>query len=109
MKVRAETIGAGVLLLASLGYVLYGLRYPLGTLKAPGPGVFPLAIGVVAVALSLYELWEGIGEWRECVGAGRPVSGGPPSYCVDTFDERRPTLLIVALIVYLMVLQTVGF
>lgn len=109
MKVRAETIGAGVLLLVAIGYTVYGLRYPLGTLKAPGPGVFPLVIGLLAAVLALLELFEGIGDWRSCLRTGTPVSGGPPAYCVDTFDERRPAILVVALVVYLMVVQTVGF
>jgi hypothetical protein len=49
----AERVVALALLLLSGGYLAHALAYPVGTTVRPGPGFFPVAVGVFAVAVAL--------------------------------------------------------
>ena len=50
---RAHLILAVITGLLSLAYLGQGLTYPLGTLARPGPGIFPLFIGIMIFLGSL--------------------------------------------------------
>jgi putative tricarboxylic transport membrane protein len=109
MKARAEVIAAAAFLAASLGYLLYDTQYAIGTLASPGPAVFPLVVGVAAAALAAYELWEALAKWRACVVDGDAADTAALSECADSYDERRPAFLVLAMVGYLLLVETVGF
>ena len=83
---------AAVLAVVAILYLLLGRGYPLDTLAAPGPGIFPLAAGV---ALLLVAVWQ-------FVAAGRGRAEAPPR-------RRAPRLMAVVLVIYAAVLPTLGF
>ncbi len=55
---RDQWSAAGLAVLA-LGYLLAGRQYPLDTLATPGPGIFPLAVGLALLALAIWQLLAG--------------------------------------------------
>jgi hypothetical protein len=66
-----ERTVALALLLASGGYITYALQYPLGTNARPGPGFFPVAIGVFAAIVALG--WVSL-TMRRSVSMANPVA-----------------------------------
>lgn len=52
---------AGGILVAALGlaFVIPALNYPLGRLAAPGPGAFPMSLGLITVVLGLAIIVRG--------------------------------------------------
>src|SRR5688500_18058848 len=94
---RHDRWSAAGLAAVAVAYLLAGRAYPLDTLAAPGPGVFPLAAGVGLLALSL---------WQLATAARRPATSSPP----DTPPRARAPLLMAAvLIVYAAALPRLGF
>ena len=55
MATRDRWSALGLAALA-LAYLSAGRQYPLDTLAAPGPGVFPLAAGIALLAAALWML-----------------------------------------------------
>jgi hypothetical protein len=84
-------VGLGVVALA---YLHSARAYPLDTLAAPGPGVFPLAAGVTLLVLALWQLLTA----RPTVAATEPVG-----------SLRAPLLACVALVAYAAALPVLGF
>lgn len=50
-------VGAIGIVLAG-GYLIVALNMPLGTPKGPGPGVFPIGVGVAGIVISLLVVGE---------------------------------------------------
>jgi hypothetical protein len=93
---RRDRWSAVALAALAVAYLLIGRDYPLDTLAAPGPGVFPLATGVALLALSLYQL----------AAAGRRPAAVEPAEA----PRSRPALaMAAALIVYAAALPRLGF
>ena len=95
--VHRDRWSAGVLGLLAAAYLLAGREYPLDTLAAPGPGVFPLA---AAIALAVLAAWQ-------LVAAGRHPSA--PSAAAAASAQRAPLVLAVALVAYAAALPRLGF
>jgi putative tricarboxylic transport membrane protein len=53
---RSERIAYSVLSIMGVLVILTSLSYGLGTLRKPGPGVYPFCIGLLILPLSLYLL-----------------------------------------------------
>lgn len=108
MEPRKERTIAIVLLVVGGGYLAYSTRYPLDTWNNPGPGVFPLIVGVTFLLLSAWQLgltfrsrrtrFEGYEKERE--GAEVLVRGQA---------ETRPFLLILVFTIYLLLIKGIGF
>ncbi|HVE07380.1 MAG TPA: tripartite tricarboxylate transporter TctB family protein [Paraburkholderia sp.] len=53
-----DTLAGGLMLVVGLGAALQGMSYSMGTLAAPGPGLFPAALGVllmpIGIAIALF-------------------------------------------------------
>jgi hypothetical protein len=98
---RERGCAAGVGILA-LGYLLAGRQYPLDTLAAPGPGVFPLAAGLALLALAGWLF----------AAAGRGIAGddrtGPEARDPDRHG-RAPVIVVGALAAYAAALPIAGF
>jgi hypothetical protein len=56
--ISKDTLAGGLMLLVGLGAALQGMSYSMGTLAAPGPGLFPAALGVllmpIGIAIALF-------------------------------------------------------
>ncbi len=70
------------------------IRLGLGTLRAPGPGLFPFILGVLLACVSLPIIGGALraaefGEWR--------------------FKIMKPAIIVAAMLVYALVLNTFGF
>jgi hypothetical protein len=96
MARRDRWSAAGLGLLA-VAYLLVGREYPLDTLAAPGPGVFPLA---AAIALAVLAAWQ-------LVAAGRHPSA--PAAAAAASAQRAPLVMAVALVAYAAALPRLGF
>jgi hypothetical protein len=71
--ISKDTLAGGLMLLVGLGAALQGMSYSMGTLAAPGPGLFPAALGVllmpIGIAIALFgkraESQAGAAQQRE--------------------------------------------
>jgi hypothetical protein len=107
---RKDVLSGAVLLLIGGGYLVYGLRYPLNTLADPGPGVFPLGVGLFLVVLGAVQLIQSgrrflMGNAAE--PGNRPAAPAEPQK--QTRSERVPWIMVGILILYLSVVSWVGF
>jgi hypothetical protein len=93
---RRDRWCAASLAVIAAAYLVVNLRYPLDTLAAPGPGVFPLAAGVTLLLLA---------------GAQILVSARGPDRDAEVAGSRwRPPLLMVGLLaLYAAALGPLGF
>jgi putative tricarboxylic transport membrane protein len=64
-KKKADAITAIVLLAFSAYVIVESLRMKLHSEYGPGPGLFPLGLGVILAVLSLALLWDGINPRKE--------------------------------------------
>ena len=107
---RKDSLSSAVLLLLGGGYLWYALRYPLDTLDNPGPGVFPLAVGLLMVGLAALQLAQ---CGRALLTRSGATHGGPPTSPGSTPGqarvERAAWLMVGILVLYLLVVNWTGF
>ncbi|MGQ0543862.1 MAG: tripartite tricarboxylate transporter TctB family protein [Betaproteobacteria bacterium] len=72
---------AGTGLVCGLAYTAEALRYPVGSVQAPGPGLFPVAVGALLVGTSAVAA---LAAWH------RPSA---PPEALGPFAWRIPALL----------------
>jgi hypothetical protein len=91
---------AGLALLA-LGYLAANRRYPLDSLTAPGPGVFPLAVGLLLLLLAGIQAVRTVWRWvrREADAVPRGAPGEP----------RHPLLMVGLLAAFGAAIGVIGF
>ena len=89
--------GALGLLLAG-GYLIEGWSLKWGSLSAPGPGIFPLVVGVLFALVSLGVIVEALIA-KEPGAATFPT--GP--------DLRRLLIISAAFVAYVLLLNVLGF
>jgi hypothetical protein len=73
--------------------VLASLALPLGSVRAPGSGLFPLALGVLLAVLSLAQ---GVSVYRAQVRQVRAGAAPPPPPAKRLSEETRRVLLFSA-------------
>jgi putative tricarboxylic transport membrane protein len=95
---RDQWSAAGLAVLA-LGYLLAGRQYPLDTLATPGPGIFPLAVGLALLALAVWPLLAG----------GRRPAPAASGEADDVGITRAPLIMIAVLVLYAVSLPRLGF
>jgi putative tricarboxylic transport membrane protein len=93
---RRDRWSAAGLAAFAVAYLVVGRGYPLDTLAAPGPGVFPLAAGIGLLALSAWQL----------VAPGRRPPAPPPA---DPGRSRAPLVMAAMLVAYAAALPRLGF
>jgi hypothetical protein len=93
-----QALLAGLLLVIAGGYLWVASRMPMGSPALPGPGLFPMAVGVIVAALSLALLLQTARERVE----RRPVllPAGEP--------EKRVVGVWLAVAAYAGLVTTVG-
>ncbi len=104
---RRELTAGVVLLLVAGGYLALTLRYPLGAMADPGPGVFPLAVGLLLLALAVTQVVEArvaVRHRDRAAEAGAAPGGESPST-----PSRLPLAMVAALVVYLLTMPWLGF
>lgn len=94
MATRDRWSALGLAALA-LAYLAAGRQYPLDTLAAPGPGVFPLAAGLALLAAAVWML--------AAVGRAGADAGG------DVPTPAPPLALSAALVLFVAAVPFAGF
>jgi hypothetical protein len=100
---RGDLLSAIGLAVAALAYLAASRRYPLDTLAAPGPGVFPLAVGLLLLGLS-------IGQAVRALRARTPPAADPSED--EPAEERarfRVNALAALLVGYAAAIGPIGF
>jgi len=110
MSPRKDIASSVVLILFSVVFLIYTARYPLDSLESPGPAAFPLVLGGVLLILSLGQLI------RAFLSPGTTEEGrekGSVSGAMRTFfrgkGEAKVFILAFLLVIYLFVMQWLGF
>jgi putative tricarboxylic transport membrane protein len=96
---RRDRWSAAGLAVLALGYLLAGRQYPLDTLATPGPGIFPLAVGLALLALAIWQLLAG----------GRRLAPAAAGEADDVGISRAPLIMIAVLVLYAVSLPRLGF
>jgi hypothetical protein len=96
MRRSRDLVGAGALAGLAVAYLVANRAYPLDTLATPGPGVFPLAAGLLLLGLAA----------GQAVAAGR-ASHADPSAGGGAIS--RVVGLMAALVGYALAAGTLGF
>lgn len=81
--------------LAGFGVILESIRLRIGTPLNPQPGFFPFLSGVMLMGLSLIQIllaWQGQGKRSEGLG-----------------NIRRPACMVVGIMIYVLVLEPLGY
>jgi putative tricarboxylic transport membrane protein len=81
----------------AIAYLVAGRPYPLDTLAAPGPGVFPLAAGLALLVLAAWMFGA----------AGRESASG--SADADPRSRRTPLAIAAVLVLFAAALPALGF
>ena len=76
MAIRKEIVGSLVFILFGVGFLLYDLNYPLDQWANPGPGVFPLIVGVTLVILAAWQLLHALWKPNRQTGREKGRGGG---------------------------------
>lgn len=111
LRIRREIRASLVLAIFGVAYLAYAARYPLDTLANPGPGLFPLAVGGLVVALAAWQVFRAtraLKRARRGDGSGgeaEPAEGLPP----DAASEWKPSVMVAILVVYLVGVRWAGF
>ena len=95
MRKLGDVIGGLVLLCISAWAIIGGVKLHLGKVSEPQPGFFPFWGGVVLAVLSgilLFQAWSGRSKGAEAFGA-----------------IWRPMIMIIGLIAYVLLLNTLGY
>jgi putative tricarboxylic transport membrane protein len=107
MAVRKEIVGSLVPVLFGAGFLLYDTKYPLDNWANPGPAVFPFLVGLVLVILSV---------WQFVRASRKPKPSGSEAKILSVREffqtnkgEVKALLMIAVFIVYLAMVQWVGF
>lgn len=111
MTIRKEMASNLVLIILGAGFLLYTLKYPLDSWENPGPGVFPLAAGIVFTGLAGWQLFRGLRN-----------PGTPDDEEVIRIDiksikkflqknegEKKALSMIAVFVMYLLMVQWIGF
>lgn len=96
--------------LMGAGYLVYDTKYPLDSWNNPGPGVFPLIVGISFLLLSAWQLRRTFQSPRNATegseGHGRRLT---VKALLRGCAEARPFQLVVVFGVDLLLLKAVGF
>ena len=107
MAGRDLASAAGLAALA-IAYLVAGRAYPLDTLAAPGPGVFPLAVGVLLLGLAIGQGAAALRQTGRDPGSpAPPASTGPPTG--EPGASGRVLALTGVLVAYAVAAGLVGF
>lgn len=93
-----DTIGSIALLFIALSICIGAVRYPMGNLRAPGPGLLPLALGMILGFLSLVILSKSIHE-----------KGDVEKLLSITHGKVKVITIVIIVLVYGFLLERLGY
>lgn len=96
---KADAITAVVLLAFSAFIIVNSLAMPISSQYGPGPGMFPLGLGVILAILSVALLWDGI----------NPRVKDKPSKFQNKRGLISSALLIAGLVGYALLITSLGY
>lgn len=101
---------AGLMLAVGLVYEIMALNMPLGRLSYPGPGLFPMIIGILLIATALGCLLQEILS-KKRTGGGPSASPrlNPEPNTPQNRNVVKTYQLIALMVAYALALKTVGF
>ncbi len=101
---------AGLILAVGLVYEIMALNMPRGRLSYPGPGLFPMIIGIFLILTALGCLLQEVLP-RKKIGADSSASPLPNQDLAAQGDRKvdKTVRLMALMIVYTLVLKTLGF
>jgi putative tricarboxylic transport membrane protein len=109
MILRKEITSSFIFILLGAGYLVYNTKNPLDTLNNPGPGLFPLILGVMLTLLAIYQMIQALQKNRvkEYQGKVQPqsVQGALQSWK----NESGPLILAGAFAIYIILIPWMGF
>ncbi len=110
MVTPKEIASSLVFILLGVGYLAYNMSYSIDTWNNPGPGVFPLIVGGVLILLAVGQLIQTL---RKPGKQDDRKSAGFRFKSVRAFlsksGEIKPLILVGVLVIYLLLVQGVGF
>jgi len=102
-EARRDLLSAAGLAVVALVYLAAARGYPLDTLAAPGPGVFPLAVGFLLLGLAAGQALAAVRSRRGAV-APAPARGG-----AGGIASRRVAAMAAVLVGYAGAVGVLGF
>ncbi len=111
MPIRKEIASSIVLFLFGVGLLVYDLKYPLDTWANPGPGVFPLIVGVALVVLAARQAIRGLRKTksRETEEKPREGTGSLAEFFPNNRSETKALVMIGVFVIYLIMVKWAGF
>lgn len=111
MTIRKETASNLVLILFGAGFLFYALQYPLDSWENPGPGIFPLAAGIVFMGLAGWQLL------RVFRTQGQPDDEHRVRIDIKSIQkflqknegEKKVLLMVAVLVLFLLAVKWIGF
>jgi len=111
MTVRKEITSSIAVIVFGVVFLLYTARYPLDTWACPGPGVFPLIVGAMLVALATAQLTRALWKWKRLEEPETPGgrAGSVAQFFRDNPGEKTALAVILVSVLYLLGIQWLGF
>ena len=100
---------AGLMLAVGLVYGTMALNMPRGSLAYPGPGLFPMAIGVFLIATALGCLLQEILPWRRSKDPAATSLAKQDTAAPEERDVKKTVQLTALMIGYIFLLKPLGF
>ena len=111
MNPRKEIASSLVLILFSMTFLAYTTRYPLDDWENPGPAVFPLILGGILLALAAWQLIRALMAPKMQGSAAEKAHGidAVKKFLRDNAGEAKVIALTVMLVLYILMMQWIGF
>ena len=100
---------AGLILAIGLVYESMALNMPRGSLSYPGPGLFPMVIGIFLIATALGCLIQEILSRRRGASPSASPLSNQDSAAPGDRNVNKTIQLITLMIGYVLALKTLGF
>jgi len=92
-------------------FLVYTTRYPLDDWENPGPAVFPLILGGILLALAAWQLIRALMAPKMPGSAAEKAHGidAVKKFLRDNAGEAKVIALTVMLVLYILMMQWIGF
>jgi putative tricarboxylic transport membrane protein len=104
-----SVVFAGLILAIGLVYEMMALNMPRGRLSYPGPGLFPMIIGVFLIATALGCLLQEILPRKRSAGPSASPLTNPDSAAPADRNVKKTFQLMTLMIGYTLALKPLGF
>ena len=108
MKI-GSIVFAGLILAVGLVYEIMALNMPRGRLSYPGPGLFPMVIGIFIIATALGCLLQEVLPGKRGAGPAAPPLPNQDSAAPGDRNVKKTFQLTALMIGYTLVLKPLGF